>query len=92
MNITIGNITFDNVDYDVHADVLYLHKGDPSTAVTFDETPEGHHVRFNASGDLVGLTIVSPRHLLDRDGKLEITLPQQVEVSEDSLSDALIAA
>ncbi len=51
----------------------------------------GHHVRFNAAGELVGLTIISPCHFLDRD-KVEITLPKHVEVGEDSLGQALVAA
>ena len=42
MSVTIADITFDRVEYDSDADVLYLHVGDPSTAVDFDETPEGH--------------------------------------------------
>ena len=41
MTITIGSSTFDNVVYDTDVDVLYLHVGDPSTAVDFDESPEG---------------------------------------------------
>ncbi len=33
-----------------------LHVGDPSRAVDFDETPEGHAVRFDREGNVVGLT------------------------------------
>jgi len=40
MTITIGPFTFDNVFYDAEVDVLYLHKGDPSSAAAFDESPE----------------------------------------------------
>lgn len=32
MTITIGSTTFDNVFFDADVGVLYLHKGDPSTA------------------------------------------------------------
>lgn len=93
MTVTIGNIAFDNVYYDSGADVLYLHVGDPRTAVDFDESPEGHALRFDAAGDLVGITIVSPRHFLDRDGKVEITLPpRHVDVDATQLDDALAAA
>lgn len=42
---------FDNVSYDVEADVLYLHKGEPSTAVDFDESHEGHGLRFDIEQD-----------------------------------------
>jgi YD repeat-containing protein len=93
MSITIANITFDNVDYDAGADVLYLHRGDPRTAVDFDESPEGHGLRYDASGQLVGITIVNARWLLEQDGKIEITLPpQHVDVVAAQLDDALAAA
>ncbi|MGH3167769.1 MAG: DUF2283 domain-containing protein [Trebonia sp.] len=80
------------MSYDAEADVLYLHVGDPHTAVDFDESPEGHALRFNAAGELVGITIVSPRHFLDRDGKVEITLPQHVEIERSALNPVLAAA
>ena len=41
MTVTIADIEFDRVEYDADADVLYLHVGDPSRAVDYDETPEG---------------------------------------------------
>lgn len=93
MTVTIGNITFDNIYYDEDADVLYLHVGDPRTAVDFDESPEGHALRFDASGNLVGITIISPRHFLDRDGKIELTLPpQHLDVDATQLNGVLAAA
>jgi len=92
LSVTIDNLTFDHVDYDAGADVLYLHIGDPSTAVDFDSTPEGHALRFNAAGEIVGITLVGPRHLLDRDGKLEITLPHHVDVGAGTLDQALATA
>lgn len=61
--MTIADITFDRVEYDADADVLYLHVGDPSRAVDYDETPEGHAVRFDGNGELVGLTLVRPKLL-----------------------------
>jgi hypothetical protein len=33
---------------------VYLHVGDPARAVDYDETPEGHAVRFDHDGKLVG--------------------------------------
>jgi uncharacterized protein YuzE len=97
MNVIIGNVTFDDVTFDnvfndAEADVLYLHVGDPDAAVDFGESPEGHALRFDAAGELVGITIVSPRHFLDRDGKVEITLPQHLEVGRSALDPALAAA
>ena len=39
--------------YDGDADVLYLHVGDPAAAVEFEESPEGHALRYDAGGHLV---------------------------------------
>lgn len=91
MSVTIADITFDRVKYDAGADVLYLHVGDPSTAVDFDETPEGHALRFDAKGRLVGITLVRPKHLLDESGGLRITLPVPSDVSARELTPALSA-
>ena len=60
MSVTIADIEFDRVEYDADADVLYLHVGDPSRAVDYDETPEGHAVRFDRDGNLVGLDAGPP--------------------------------
>lgn len=89
--MTIADITFDRVEYDADADVLYLHVGDPATAVDFDETPEGHALRFDAGGRLVGITLVRPKHLLDESGRLRITLPVPSEVPARELTPALSA-
>lgn len=91
MSVTIADITFDRVEYDADADVLYLHVGDPATAVDFDETPEGHALRFDAGGRLVGITLVRPKHLLDESGRLRITLPVPSEVPARELTPALSA-
>jgi uncharacterized protein YuzE len=92
MTITIGTFTFDNVFYDAEVDVLYLHMGDPSTAVDFDESPEGHALRFDADGSLVGVTILNAKSLIDRDGEIAITLPEVVHVPSDTVAPALVAA
>lgn len=92
MTVTIGNITFDSVDYDAGGDVLYLHVGDPTQAVDFDASPEGHALRFDANGDLVGVTIVRPKWLIEHEGKVTITMPERVEVGPDALRAALAAA
>ena len=92
MTITVGSTTFDRVDYDADADVLYLHVGDPSSAVDFDESPEGHALRFDAAGQLVGVTIVGPRQLL-RDGRrLVVTVPEKLELSLTALRPIIDAA
>ena len=88
--VTIGGITFDRVVYDRDADVLYLHVGEPSRAVDFDGTPEGHHTRYGPDGSLVGLTIVNARRILETDGEIVVTFPEQ-KVRAPDLGDVLAA-
>jgi uncharacterized protein YuzE len=71
--------------------VLYLHVGDPASAVDYHATPEGHHTRYGPDGSLVGITIVNARWLLERDGKIVLTLPEQ-RVETTDLGEALAAA
>jgi uncharacterized protein YuzE len=89
MTITIANTTFDRVHNDSDADVLYLSVGDPERAIDFDESREGHHLRFDEGGQLVGVTIVRPRWLLDHEGQITITIPEQITVNADAVGAAL---
>lgn len=89
MRIRIGRWEFDNVFYDREADVLYLHKGDPAAAAAFEESPEGHALRFDDMGDLVGVTILNAGRLLERDGALAVTVPRVLSVSAEDLAPAL---
>jgi uncharacterized protein YuzE len=83
MTVKFGGIEFDNVFYDQDADVLYMHIGATSTAVDWDESPEGHHLRYGSDGGLVGITIVNAKRILDEDGKIVVTLPEhQIEASD----------
>jgi uncharacterized protein YuzE len=60
------HIDFDAVHYDPDADVLYLSTGDPARAVDFEESPDGHALRYDKHGELVGITIVGTRKLIER--------------------------
>jgi uncharacterized protein YuzE len=91
MSVQIGSIAFESATYDAGGDVLYLHNGSPSDAVDFDGSPEGHHTRYDAAGDLVGITIVNARYILDREGVITVTLPDRVLECRD-LGDVLTAA
>jgi uncharacterized protein YuzE len=94
MSVTIGPYTFPVVHYDAGGDVLYLHTVAPDGAVDFDATPEGHALRFGPDGEIVGITIVDARWLLQRDGHIRITLPapQSIDVDADALGPVLLAA
>jgi len=92
MNIRIGPLVFDHADYDQDGDILYLHVGAPQ-AGEGEETPEGHVIRFApASHRIVGLTVINARHVLNRDGRLIVTVPEVVEASAEELAPALQAA
>jgi hypothetical protein len=39
------------------------------------ETLEGHAVRLGEHGEIIGITIVNARCLLERDGGLKVTVP-----------------
>jgi len=91
VNIQIGPLTFDRANYDAEGDVLYLSIGEPREAEG-EETPEGHVLRFApGTNEVVGLTIISPQHFLDRDGHLTITVPDKVEAGPEELAPALAA-
>ena len=92
MSVKIGPYTFDGVTYDAEADVLYLSVGDTAKAVDWDETPDGHALSFDEHGNLVGLTIVGARQLVeDADGELTLDLPVRVSSADLQHSFALSA-
>lgn len=92
MRVQIGPLIFDHADYDAEGDVLYLHVGEPVDAEG-EETPEGHVVRFEPGTQrVVGLTLINARSLLDREGRLIVTVPETLEASADELAPALAAA
>lgn len=91
VSITIGPLSFDHADYDAENDVLYLHVGEPQIGEG-EETPEGHVVRYAPGTSLiVGLTVMGPRHILDRDGNLAVTIPETVETTAEDLAPAFAA-
>jgi uncharacterized protein YuzE len=89
LNINIDGLTFDHADYDAEGDVLYLARGQGRPASDAALTPEGHGVRYGSDGEVIGVTIINARFILERDGYITITLPHQVRVDEDVLAPAL---
>ena len=47
----MGDHEFDDVVYDGVGDVLYMHKGKPTTADETIATPEGHAVMLDEAGE-----------------------------------------
>ena len=79
MALTIANTNFDSVVYDEDSDVLYLRVPDADPEALTDATPEGHAISWDASGRIIGITIVNAKWLLERDG--EITLTERIPAS-----------
>ena len=92
MTVEIGGIVFDKVDYDRDADVLYVDIGDPGRAIDWDESPEGHGLRLGPGDELIGITIVNARWLLEHDGKIVVTLPDRRRPETTDLGEVLAAA
>jgi len=86
MNLTIAAIELDRVDYDRDADVLYLGSGDPAHAVDFDESPDGHALRYDADRRLVGITIVGARRLVEAGEDVRVQAPVTLTLSADTLA------
>ena len=89
MTITIGTITFDHVAYDADGDVLYLSVGEPRMPADSQGTAEGHNVRYDDQGQIIALTLVNAKWLLERDGEVRVTIPSRV--SADELAPAMAA-
>jgi hypothetical protein len=90
MSITIANITFDNVDYDEGGDVLYLHRGDPVRG-RLRRIARGPRPRFDASGDVVGITVTIPLGSWSTTARSRSHLPpQHVDLDGTQLDDVLV--
>jgi uncharacterized protein YuzE len=90
VSIRIGGQQFEQATYDEDADVLYLSSGEPRTAASTYGTPEGHAVRFDEEGKVIGMTIVNARWLSSRSEGVVITVSQQqIEAPAHDLAAAL---
>jgi uncharacterized protein YuzE len=78
--------------YDAEADVLYLRKGESRPAADVLATQEGHAVRLDSNGHVIGMTIVNAKWLIERDGKIVITVPNAIEATAGELAHALAAS
>ncbi|MGO9497099.1 MAG: DUF2283 domain-containing protein [Solirubrobacteraceae bacterium] len=85
----INGLVFDRANYDTDGDVLYLARGETTEASDAALTPEGHGIRYDSEGRVIGVTIINARRLLERDGHVTITLLQEVQLAAGDLADAL---
>jgi uncharacterized protein YuzE len=62
--------------------VLYLSVGEPRVPAESFGTPAGHNVRYDETGAVIAITIVSAKWLLERDGELRLTIPSRVPAAD----------
>ncbi len=97
MIVRLGDQEFDDVVYDTRGDVLYLSRGKPVPAKETFASPEGHAIRLNEAGEIIGITVVNARWLAERDGRITVTIPEEaavpdrLETSAADLATALAA-
>ncbi len=89
MKVKIDDLVFNRANYAADGDVLYLARGESNVAADAALTPEGHGVRYDTDGQVIGVTIINARWLLERDGHLTITLPHAVRVEAGALAATL---
>jgi uncharacterized protein YuzE len=88
MAVNIGPHAFDHVKYDARRDVLYLSIGEPRAASDSLVTPEGHVLRYDESGDLIGATLINAKWLTEQGGPLTISLAIPVDDLEPAFAVA----
>jgi hypothetical protein len=78
MKITLAGTEFAHHHYDDRGDVLYLsvrgHAGNAPSPHAY-ASPEGHGIEFDEDWDVLAMTVVNVKWLLERDGELKITWP-----------------
>jgi uncharacterized protein YuzE len=90
MRVSVGSYEFDEVRYDSECDVLCLRQlGSRGTTADIFHTPEGHLVYLDDAGAVTGITLIEANGLLERDGKVPVTLPSVIEPDADHLTQAL---
>jgi hypothetical protein len=77
--LVIADRVMDRYGYYERGDVLYLSAGKPTgrPAPDTDESLEGDTVFFDAAGHVTAVTMIGPRFMLERDGTLNVTLPNR---------------
>ena len=63
--------------------------GKPRATTNLHAGPEGHALRYDEHGELIGVTIVAAKEIMEREGEIILTLPERVRLSPDALAPAL---
>jgi hypothetical protein len=91
VSLRAGPYTFSHVTYDPPSDVLYASIGRPRPG-TRVETPESHYLRFDSRDRFTGMILMNPRELLERDGAVNVSLPQGDRVRVQGVEAVVRAA
>lgn len=63
--------------------------GSGTTATDFDESPEGHALRFDTTGALVGITLLDAKRLLEAGQPIVVTIPERLTIDPAALAPAI---
>ena len=74
--ISLGGVEMTVSRYDERGDVLYLHALRRARAADSVETPEGHLLRYDEHGRLIGATLIGAKAIMARDGTITVTVPR----------------
>jgi uncharacterized protein YuzE len=69
-----GRYSFSQVTYDAPSDVLYARLAD-ADVVRRERTDEGDVWTYDEGGRPIGVIVMEPRHRLERDGAVYLTMP-----------------
>lgn len=90
--IHLGPYTLAHVVYDAEADVLYMAIDKAKPAYDSAETPEGHVVRYDEGYNVIGVTIISAKWWLEKEGEIKVTFPETPAVANTREVEAALAA
>jgi uncharacterized protein YuzE len=89
VRVQAGPYSFSHVVYDDEGDVLYMAIDQPRPA-RGRMMPDQTVLRFDReTGELCGMTIISARRALDRDGRVTVTLPDGSQVPLEGVENAI---
>jgi uncharacterized protein YuzE len=90
MSLKAGPHEFTEIDYDPRTDVLYARNGEVPEETTGWLTPEGTHTfTLDPAGSVIGMDLINPSAILEREGTLRITLPSGERVEVEGLESSI---
>jgi hypothetical protein len=89
VDLTLGPATFGRLAYDSGAGIIHLQVNAAASDVHVERCREGHQLRFDEHGNLVGLTLVGARKLVAGGEPLVITATERIELDAAALAAGL---